>query len=366
MSELETRRATGSWSFAGDDGKVDARGDGEMLVTDDGITFGTRAIEHLDADELVAFDRAIELGLWPRGRVRLEMLGRRWDTFTAALKEARQAKRVEGMLAHGIDAPARFRGAVVARGFAAADLLLFPTHLAIAPEAGDPWQLPLGAIRTIDQNELDWTIDVEARGELVRFGQLARDTEKFAIDLRRAVEESRKALGAPASSPFADGFGIAEAALPGFSDFVARWSSAERSDCAAAILPRAKEPRLGLVKLLDTDSESLAAREPLPESVAAFLLAPVGPLVVLEILSGPSAATYVFDGEIEAINRDLQELHFRRRPLQLPDAELAGPASPYRLAARRLEPLRRLRAATRARIIHDERWIANFEAAMLG
>jgi len=363
-SDIEPRRATGSWSLTGAAGETVASGDGDLLVTDDGLSFGPRAIEHLDADELLAHDRSIEIGLWPSGRLALGMLGRRWDTFTAALKAARQAKRVEGMLAHGIDAPVRFRGAVVDPAFASADLLLYPTHLAVAPEAGDPWQLPLGAIRAIDHNGLDWTIDVEARGALTRFGQLARDTEKFAIELRRAAGESRKALGAPSSAPFADGQGIAEAELPGFRDFVERRSSAERSDCAAAILARSSSPRLGLVKLLDTDSEALAAREPLPESVAAFLLAPVGALVVLEILSGPSAATYVFSGEIEAINRDLQELHFRRRPLQLSDAELSSPTSPYRLAARRLEALKRLRAATRARIVHDERWAKSFEAAV--
>ncbi|MFA6956414.1 MAG: hypothetical protein WC538_11135 [Thermoanaerobaculia bacterium] len=364
MTDSETRRATGSWSLASPDGTIVATGEGEMRVIDDGLSFGPRSIEHLDADELLTLDRAIEIGVWPSGRIRLEMLGRRWDTFTAALKEARQTKRVEGMLAHGIDAPLRFRGAVVAPEFAAADLLLYPTHLAVAPELGDPWQLPLGAIRAIDHDELDWTVDVEARGMRFRFGQLARDTEKFAIELRRAAGESRNALGAPSSSPFTDGAGIAEREVAGFRDFIARWSSPERNDCASAILARAKEPRLGLVKLLDTDSESLAAREPLPENVAAFLLAPVGALVVLEILSGPSAATYVFEGDVEAINRDLQELHFRRRPLQLSDAELAAPASPYRLAARRLAPLMRLRAATRARIIHDGQWGANFEAAI--
>lgn len=364
MTDPETRRATGSWSFAGGDGSAVASGEGELLVTDDGLSFGPRVLEHLDADELLADDRAIELGVWPAGRVRLDMLGRRRESFTAALKEARQARRVEGMLAHGIDAPVRFRGAVVGPGFAAADLLLYPTHLTIAPEHGDPWQLPLGAIDSIDQHPLDWTVDVAARGTLFRFGQLARDTEKFALELRRAAGESSKALGAPPSTPFADGSGITEADLPGFRDIVARWSSSERSDCAGAILARSTAPRVGLVKLLDTDGESLAAREPLPESVAAFLLAPAGRLVVLEILSGPSAATYVFEGEVEPINRDLQELHFRRRPLQLPDAELASPGSPYRLAARRLEPLKRLRAATRARIVHDEKWSANIENAI--
>lgn len=364
MSDSESRRATGSWFLTGVEGSVVASGEGDLRVTHDGLAFGPRSLEHLDADELLAHDRAIEIGIWPSGRVRLGMLGRRYDTFTAALKQARQTRRVEGMLAHGIDEPIRFRGAIVAPEFATADLLLYSTHLTIAPERGDPWQLPIGSIRSIRRDERDWTIDVEARGTLYRFGQLARDTEKFGLQLQLADAECRKALGAPSSGEFSDGAGIAESQLAAFRDLVERWTAPERSEQASAILGCASDARLGVVKLLDTDSESLAAREPLPGSVAAFLLAPVGRLVVLEILSGPSAATYVFAGEIEAINRDLQEIHFRRRPLQLPEAELTSPASPYRLAARRLEPLKRLRAATRTRIVHDERWAQNFAAAV--
>ncbi len=40
------------------------------------------------------------------------------------------------------------------------------------------------------------------------------------------------------------------------------------------------------------------------------------------------------------------------------DGELASPSSDYRLAGRRLEPLKRLRAAKRDRISHDAAWEA--------
>ena len=42
---------------------------------------------------------------------------------------------------------------------------------------------------------------------------------------------------------------------------------------------------------------------------------------MLEILAGPSAATYVFEAPIEDVNRDLQLLHFRRGALALTEAE---------------------------------------------
>jgi hypothetical protein len=86
---------------------------------------------------------------------------------------------------------------------------------------------------------------------------------------------------------------------------------------------------------------------------------------VLEILAGPGAATYVFRGEIGAVSRDLQALHFRRAPLALtPQQAEVTPANPHRLALRRLEPLIRLRACTTARIVHNEGWAAALTQAL--
>ena len=107
----------------------------------------------------------------------------------------------------------------------------------------------------------------------------------------------------------------------------------------------------------DPDEDSVAAKVPLPENLAAFLLVPAKARVVLEILSGPSAATYVFEAPIDRVNRDLQALHFRRRPLALS-------TPPYRLALRTLAPLARLRAATKARVIHTEGWADSLKKAL--
>ena len=86
---------------------------------------------------------------------------------------------------------------------------------------------------------------------------------------------------------------------------------------------------------------------------------------MLEILSGPSAATYVFREPIDEVNRDLQLLHFRRAPLALGDEDARlTPDNPLRLALRALEPLRRLRDRTTARVVHDDSWAAAFRAAI--
>jgi hypothetical protein len=352
--DSESRKATGTWRCTDAAGSVTTGEAAPLLIGDDSLSAGPRSAAYLDADQLAVVDRTIELTLHPSGRLAVSMLGRRHDTFAATLREAWLARRVAGMLAHGIEAPTRFRGVVVAPTPVGADLLLFTTHLTVAPDQGDPWQIPIGAITSVRHDANNWTIDIGAYDQVFRFGQLGRQTEAFALAVNDGVKKSRATLGAEDESPlFSDGVGVPASSLPAFTSLVERWASPERLEGAKAIAARAADPRIGLVTIVDTDGDMFAASDPLPDNVAAFLLAPLGSRVVMEIISGPSAATYVFDGHVDAMNRDLQQLHFRRRPLQLSDSELASPASDYRLAARRLDPLRRLRAATRDRFVHD-------------
>ena len=56
----------------------------------------------------------------------------------------------------------------------------------------------------------------------------------------------------------------------------------------------------------------------------------------------------------------------RRQTLALGDAEARlTPDNPLRLALRALEPLRRLRDRTTARVVHTDGWPASFRAAIL-
>ena len=147
--------------------------------------------------------------------------------------------------------------------------------------------------------------------------------------------------------------------VSGFEDLVRRFTAPDRASCAALLLAAASggEPRLGFVQLLDPDAAADTGSAALPEPWACFLVVPVGDRVVFEILAGPSAATYVFEGDPAVLGSHLQQLHARRAPLALNDAEARlTPANPYRLALRRLEPLKVLRAATRARLVHNGRW----------
>ena len=357
----ETRRALCAFETEGLSG-VAPSGEGEAIVDDDGVGVGGLRIEFLDADTFTDERRVLTLGLHPSGRLRLSMLARRHETFAKALSEARDAARVRGLLAHGLGEPGRFDGALLEPGPARdARLLVWPTHVTVLPTGSDPFQVPLGLVDEVRFVEGTWEVVLATGAGTFHFGRLARLTDAFACAVREArsrlLERCARASG---TRFFSDGRAVPARDLDtDFDRLLASFSEPERFDGAREIVKRAgrNSCALGLVELLDPDDERLAAKEELPENTASFLLAQFGGLVVLELLAGPSAATYVFRGTPDAISRDLAEIHFRRRGLALSDTESRGPAGrPYRLALRRLEPLKRLRAATAARVIHAEGW----------
>jgi hypothetical protein len=368
----DTRRAGVAFAFAGAEdggGCSGPTGNAEAVIGDDALSVGPVVVAFLDADALRAADYRIEVDCWPSGRLTLTQLGRRFDTFTRELRRARNQARVKGLLAHGVTMPERFAGAVLQGGAVRlAEVMVFDTHVTIVPEDADPFQLPLGALTEVSTGE-DPPSVVLAMGEArTVVGQLARHRDAFlrAVTERRAAQ-ARLLAELTGQGCFADGRAVPRDVVKDFDELVRRFAAPDRAECAAKLLAMSKggEPRLGFVRLLDPDAEGLVGEVALPESWACFLLAPIGRLVVLEILAGPAAATYVFEGEIRSIGTDLQTLHLRRGPLALTEAEAQiTPANPYRLALRRLEPLKRLRAATRARLIHNDGWAAALGRAL--
>ena len=250
------------------------------------------------------------------------------------------------------------------------ELLVYPTHLTIVPADSDPWQVPFGALTDVAVSEDPAAVTLVSREERVVIGQLARRRDAFHATVSSMRDAQAQTLARYTNrSGFADGDGVPRDRLPGFDTLLERCCSAERLNGARRILASASggEPRLGFVQLLDPDAEALQASSPLPANWASFLLVPTGGRVVLEILAGPSAATYVFEGAIDTVNRDLQQLHFRRAALALTAAQAEVTLdNPHRLALRRLAPLQRLRAATRARLIHGASWDESLTAACAG
>ncbi len=351
------------------DGRVVREGEGEALLGDDAVTVGDVTLAWLDADAVTAADYRITLERWPGGRLVLSQLGRRFDTFTAALHRCRDAARVAGLYAHGTAMPEVFPGALLTAGTPRpSDFQLYDTHVTVVPRDGDPFQVPFGALTDVAAQEDPPAVVLVTGRERVVAGQLARKREAFLETVRGAAGAQAALLrDLTGGDGFADGRGVPRADASGFDDLLRRFTAPERQEGARTLIGRAKggEPRLGFVKLLDPEGDASASPEALPEHWASFLLVPAGRLVALEILAGPSAATYVFEGGVDAVNRDLQLMHFRRAPLALTETQAAiAPENPHRLALRRLEPLQRLRAATRGRIVHNEGWAAAMEKTL--
>lgn len=364
----ETRRSHCTFEATGFPG-APSRCEVEAVVDDQGLSAGGIHVEWLDVDGLLDAERVLTLTLWPSGTLRLSMLGRRHETFARALGGARDAARVRGLLAHGLGTPAAFDGSCALDGsVVGARLLVYATHVTAVPEGRDPFQIPFGAVADVRFDPDEHRVVVTAAEGAHAFGHLARRTEAFARALGTARDDQARRLAeASGTSAFADGLGVPAGDLPDFDRHLAAFTAPERGASADEVLARADREgtRLGLVELLDPDEESLAAKSPLPANVAAFLLVPVGDRVVLELLSGPPAATYVFRGEAAAVNRDLQAIHFRRGALALTERDAEGEAGrPHRLALRRLEPLRRLRTALVARVLHSEGWKAGLARAL--
>jgi hypothetical protein len=367
----EMRRSRAAWTLLDAAGTAVRRGESEAVIDDGGINVGEVGLSFLDADSLHVTDRRIELDLWPQGRLLLEGLGRRHDSFLAELRRARNGARVAGLLAHAPAQPDVFEGAEQSDGMSVAvELQVYPTHLTVVPAGADPWQLPFGAIRTIEMRDDPPVVTLAGAGIARTFGQLARRRDAFFGCLKAARNAQAQLLERlTGHREFSDGLGVPRDRLPGFDSLLAQFSSSERLEGALGLVSRAAggQPHLGFVRILDPDADSLPARRPLPDDWASFVLVPVGGLVALEILAGPSAATYVFAGALDEVNRDLQALHFRRAALALGDEEAAiTPDNPHRLALRRLAPLQRLRAATRHRLVHNAGWAGALARAIEG
>lgn len=367
---VELRRASPAWVLHGAAVHGPTQGKAEATIDEEGLSVGPRRIAWIDTDGVAFGAHRIQLSLWPAGTLELSELGRRFESFATELEIARNRARVAGLLAHGAAAPSVFAGEWVHEGGTdRVEIQVYPTHVTIVPAQHDPVQVPLGGLVSIDGDANAATVELSGPESTIVLGRLGRrgDALIAAVTAARDVQ-SRTLAGYTGRDVFSDGRGVARAALEGFEYLLERSCTARRLDGARELLALAAngEPRLGYAQLLDPDADAEQARAPLPEPWASFLLVPVGPRVVLELLAGPSAATYVFEGDIADINRDLQQLHFRRAQLALSEAQAAiTPDNPHRLALRRLAPLQRLRAATRARVIHTEEWSGAIRAAVV-
>ena len=224
------------------------------------------------------------------------------------------------------------------------DIALCQGAVVIEPRGGSTTGVPLSSI--VDVARDGWTITIHQRGfDPVAVRALGQRTDEFLEDLRRAREDlsaaTRAAIG---GLPLDDGW-----AVEAKGEVRAAVMSGERADEAELLAGLAGDRlRAGIW----TDG----GRTSMP-----FLLAPVGDLVAVEATDADDRATYIFRTEdVERLNAVLVLTTFRREVYSLADDELGRWAT----AVRVLEPVRWMRGALAARVVHDDSWPDKVRAAL--
>jgi hypothetical protein len=125
--------------------------------------------------------------------------------------------------------------------------------------------------------------------------------------------------------------------------------------------PRSSAPNAGRVSRADVITEPRRAPASFALSDASGAVSQSGEAEALiaddALIVGAVSVSYVFREGIDAVNRDLQLMHFRRAPLALTESQAALTSdNPHGLALRKLDPVKRLRAGTVARLMHTAGW----------
>src|SRR5207248_3736454 len=223
----DTRRAGLAYSLAGTAGTAGTdrtgvqAGRAEAVIGDDGLSVGPVALSFLDADALRAANYRIEIDCWPAGRLTLDQLGRRFDTFLLELSRARNRARVRCVLAHGVTMPVTFTGALLDATVRPADFQIYDTHVTVVPADADPYQIPMGALTDVTAQQDPPAVLLAADSTRTVVGHLARHRDAF---LRAVTERRQTQAGVLAEltglSCFADGLAVPRAEVAGFDDLV--------------------------------------------------------------------------------------------------------------------------------------------------
>ncbi len=187
----DTRRAGTSWALEDAAGRRIQAGQSEAVIDDEGLGVGTARIAFVDADALHAVDYRVELDLWPAGRLVLTELGRRFESFARALRQARNQARIAGLLTHAPSTPEVFEGALLApQPSGPIELQVYSTHITIVSADADPWQVPLGALDDVTAGGDDPpSVVLKTGAGNIAIGRLARRRDAF----QAAVSAQRNA-----------------------------------------------------------------------------------------------------------------------------------------------------------------------------
>jgi hypothetical protein len=191
-----------------------------------------------------------------------------------------------------------------------------------------------------------WTITIFQRAfEPVVLRGLGKRTDELLADVRRARDDLSAATRAAAGLSVDDG-----------------WAVEAVGELRAKVLGGARAEEAALLASLAGDRLRAGIWTDGGRAAMPFVLAPVGSRIAVEATDSDDRATYVFEtDDVEQLNAVLVLTTFRREVYSLPDPELGR----WAVAVRVLPPVRWLRGALAARVVHDDTWVDRIRAALV-
>ena len=395
--------AEGSYSLVDGAGTEMEKGDARIVLAGDGLELRPRVgkyrlISLRDVASIANANFQIDIVLRDGRRLRLSMLGRRYEDMVRELHRSRNELIMRDLLMNeklrkpGVKAELRpFRGAE-----GPCEIRLYGTAMIIMPLRHGLQRVRYSDIEGIESKDYILRIALTS-GELMALTMLGREMEPLwrAIsdamsDLSRETQEVIRA-----AYPQADGrTSEAAAALLQEGRAASRWEIEDISpELWNGLVEELQARGLGseyahLTSLGRGDMVRIGMKKPLSgDDVYIWFMVPIlgpkGNAVAVEATSSQNEgrATYFFriaprtlypsmDGEgrdaaaetcMDAITAGLREINFRRQPIYLSDEQLrVEPWTRYRFPAMLIPELRDLRARFIGRVSHtsEDNWKA--------
>lgn len=359
----------------------------------------------------------LKLALHTGEEIVISALGRSHDDFLRNAVRLRNELILKDMLMEEKERDMRARALCTIHGSDGAmtlqgecELRLYETALVVMPDAGAPFRFRYSEIASVSQFGYSLEVVMEG-GERLSLKEMGRLHEPFARGLASAINGLQgKVLGLisglfPSADP-ASLYAVARLMREGkaakMSDIIdispQLWTQLEINLERTGIseeynflksIAREGKICIGVKEGLGRDGEG--------EEIYIWFLVPIygspavgGNAIAIEASSpeGSGRATYLFrmvprneypnmgtemldaacDRAIDAINKAMIDINFRREPIYLPDKRLYEPAyQKYLYAANSLPPLKFLRTAFIGRVFHvnPEQWRSEIKSILL-
>jgi len=187
---------SGRFQYLHPDGKATQSGACQVSFEAETLTLtpqgGTPlALDLGDIDLFAPAEYELILTLYTGGRIVLSHFGKTLQTLSHDLLESYRTRLIQCLLLEDLEEIARFDGVArlesSARSFTSpAEFRLYKSNLAVLPTAATGFQWRLAEIESVNFDEANYTVTLEASGERLTLTKLAKRTREFTERLQEA------------------------------------------------------------------------------------------------------------------------------------------------------------------------------------